>query len=261
MTRRPESESLPISLVAHTIFCPRRAWLEAMGERPPRTGQMAAGTAAHRRVDKPTVKDEAMTLRGVDVRHSELGYHGRIDRAERIGETALRLIEHKATPVKRRAEVSDANRVQLALQAMALEDQGHEVVEAGVYFTQHNTTVYIDLDGQREAAKSWVKATRDVVSSATAPEPLVDDPRCQRCSHRCCGGSAPSSGARAGEESWAGHLARFRRMAARGCCSIRRRSRADSILRVKLSRQRLEIRRLSYGASVVDHRWLPRFEN
>jgi hypothetical protein len=30
-------DPVPISLVAHHVFCPRRAWLEAMGSRPTRT--------------------------------------------------------------------------------------------------------------------------------------------------------------------------------------------------------------------------------
>ena len=30
---RAGREPLPISLVAHHVFCPRRAWLEAMGEK------------------------------------------------------------------------------------------------------------------------------------------------------------------------------------------------------------------------------------
>jgi hypothetical protein len=40
------SEPLPISLVAHHVFCPRRAWLEAAGENTD-TQQVAIGTAAH----------------------------------------------------------------------------------------------------------------------------------------------------------------------------------------------------------------------
>ena len=178
------AESIPISLVAHWQFCPRRAWLEAMGERPPRTGQMAEGLARHERVDHPTTREGSATLRGVDVRHSRLGFHGRIDRAERYGDSSLRLVEHKATPVRRRAEVTEANRLQLTLQTMALEDQGFTVGEAAVYFPNHHTTVYVELEEcDRVAAAEAVAATREVVNAPTAPLPLIDDPKCMRCSH------------------------------------------------------------------------------
>jgi hypothetical protein len=44
------TEPLPISLVAHQVFCPRRAWLEAAGETTD-TQQVAQGVAAHARAD------------------------------------------------------------------------------------------------------------------------------------------------------------------------------------------------------------------
>jgi CRISP-associated protein Cas1 len=43
---------IPISLVAHHAFCPRRAWLEAMGEST-HAHQMAVGVAAHRASGDP----------------------------------------------------------------------------------------------------------------------------------------------------------------------------------------------------------------
>jgi CRISPR-associated protein Cas1 len=46
---RPD-DLIPISLVAHHAFCPRRAWMEAMGETTD-THQMALGIAAHRASD------------------------------------------------------------------------------------------------------------------------------------------------------------------------------------------------------------------
>lgn len=48
----PDTEYLPISLVCHTVLCPRRTWLEANGEKTD-TYQMEAGYSAHRRVDSP----------------------------------------------------------------------------------------------------------------------------------------------------------------------------------------------------------------
>ena len=44
---RADREPLPISLVAHHVFCPRRAWLEAMGETTD-IHQMAVRLHEHR---------------------------------------------------------------------------------------------------------------------------------------------------------------------------------------------------------------------
>lgn len=175
--------SVPISMVAHWQFCPRRAWLESVGERAQYSAQMAEGTESHRRVDIPTTKDAA-TVRAMDVRHDGLGIHGRIDRVEMIDEDKVRLVEHKASPVKRQAQVSDANRIQLALQTMALEDQGLTVTDTEVFFSTHHRRVPVEIDSAlRVEAMSAVSATRDVIFASTAPVPRVDDPKCMRCSH------------------------------------------------------------------------------
>jgi len=50
MTTQMVSEPIPISLVVHAVYCPRRAWLESVGEKTD-TMQMQAGLDAHRRVD------------------------------------------------------------------------------------------------------------------------------------------------------------------------------------------------------------------
>lgn len=177
------SGSIPIGMVAHWKFCPRRAWLEAMDEKAPQSGQIAQGTTAHRRVDK-TSTTESDTVRGIDIRHRELGFHGRVDRVEKVSDSVIKLIEHKATPIRREPSVSDANRVQVTLQKLGLEDQGFTVAETAVYFSTHHKTVPLELTEEDvEEAQLALEHTRAVVQGETAPPPLVDDPKCMRCSH------------------------------------------------------------------------------
>jgi len=47
------AEPVRIGLVAHHVFCPRRAWLEVMGESTD-TAQVAVGVDAHRASDSPS---------------------------------------------------------------------------------------------------------------------------------------------------------------------------------------------------------------
>jgi hypothetical protein len=49
---RAGREPLPISLVAHHVFCPRRTWLETTGEKTD-THQMAVGLDEHHASDDP----------------------------------------------------------------------------------------------------------------------------------------------------------------------------------------------------------------
>ena len=60
-----DKNKIPISLVLQWVYCPRRAWLEAAGERTD-TYQMQVGYNAHRNVDDPMTK-RANEIRALEV--------------------------------------------------------------------------------------------------------------------------------------------------------------------------------------------------
>lgn len=174
---------LTIGLVAHHAFCPRRAWLEAHGERTD-TAQMAVGVVDHEAVDDSATSRPAR-LRAVDVASERLGVVGRCDSVERNPETgALTVVEHKANPVRRRSQVTDAQTVQLALQVLCLRESGQEVEGAAVWFSTTRTRVPLEITPDLlDAARELTAATRRSLSRSRPPAPLDDDRRCQSCSH------------------------------------------------------------------------------
>lgn len=179
--RGHREDPIPISLVSHYMFCPRRAWLETMGEKTD-SGQMAAGESAHRLTHDPA-SARSGEVRGVDVGHEEWGVVGKVDTLEKTPE-GLVIREYKATPVKRRTEVTEPMRVQLALQSACLQSKGHEVAGTEIYFTTHNRRVPVTLDARDyELAQAAVAETRATVAAPVAPAPLEDSPKCMRCSH------------------------------------------------------------------------------
>lgn len=175
-------DPLPISLVAHHVFCPRRAWLEAAGETTD-TQQVAVGAAAHEPTDDPGTS-RARRLRGVDIESTELGVLGRCDTVEVEDDGSLTVVEYKAAPRRRQADVTDAMRVQLTLQVQALGEMGFRVGGQAVYFTTSRERVPVDLTAADVAlAQQAVLDTRATLSAPNAPAPLEDDPRCTACSH------------------------------------------------------------------------------
>lgn len=175
------AESLPISLIAHQAFCPRRAWLESVGEKSD-SAQMQAGTSSHSRTDEAQASRK-QNLTAIDVFHDEWGVTGRLDVVTEHNE-GITIREYKATPVRRKVQITPAMRVQLALQRECLTSMGHRVVGTEIYFCTHNRTVPVELDDDDVAdARELVKKTRATVLSDTAPPPLEDSPRCTRCSH------------------------------------------------------------------------------
>ncbi|MGH2900085.1 MAG: CRISPR-associated endonuclease Cas1, partial [Solirubrobacteraceae bacterium] len=178
-----DDEDLTIGLVAHHVFCPRRAWLEEHGERTD-TVQMATGTVDHSAVDDATTS-RTTRLRAVDVRSPQLGLRGRCDSIE-IDDVdgSVAIVEHKSAPLRRRSEVTDAQAVQLALQARCLREAGQEVSGASVWFTTTRTRVDVALTPELEArAVHEVVETRRILTRDRPPAPLEDDTRCRSCSH------------------------------------------------------------------------------
>lgn len=172
---------LPISLVAHTVFCPRRAWLEAVGETVDHVN-IDAGVAAHKRVDARSGERDAQR-RSVEVVDDSLGVRGKCDVVEG-GPSGVRVTEFKTAPGRRSFTVTEAQRVQLALQGLCLRSMGHDVSSYAVHFVTSNRTVPVELvSDDFEVARRYVHETRTIVESKAAPPPLHDDPRCGRCSH------------------------------------------------------------------------------
>jgi CRISPR-associated protein Cas1 len=176
-------DDLTIGLVAHHVFCPRRAWLEVHGEKTD-TEQMAHGTADHATVDDPATS-RSTRRRAVDVSSQDLGISGRCDSIEIDEETGrMTIVEHKAAPLRRRSIVTEPQAVQLALQARCLREHGHDVEAASVWFTTTRARVDVELtpELERQAAEA-VAATRNSLASKKPPPPLDDDRRCHTCSH------------------------------------------------------------------------------
>lgn len=174
-------ELIPISLVAHHAFCPRRAWLEAAGEKAD-SYAMTAGVLAHTATDDPST-ERGDRHRAIDVSHSEWGIIGRVDTVERR-DGQLEVVEYKATPVRRKTEVTQPMRIQLALQTACLEEMGYHASRCSIYFTTQRRHLPVNLDSaDMENARAEVDRTRETVVSLIAPEPLSDDVRCMGCSH------------------------------------------------------------------------------
>jgi len=172
---------IPISLVAQHVYCPRRAWLEAAGEKTD-SYAMTAGELAHAATDDPTT-GRGGRKRAIDVTHPGLGITGRADTVEDQN-GRIQVVEYKATPVRRKAEVTPPMRVQLALQSACLREMGHDVSGCSVYFTTHRRRVSVQISNEdTEKAIAQATQTRLTVEASTAPEPLIDDPRCMGCSH------------------------------------------------------------------------------
>lgn len=180
-------------MVNEFVYCPRLAYLEWVQGEWDDNLDTVHGRFVHRRVDDEPASDvpaadeadpaRPQAARSVTLSSVELGAIARMDLMEVVG--------RRATPVdyKRGAAPDvplgayDPERVQLCLQGMILRDNGYEVVGGVLYFAGSKTRVEIAFDDALiEATRAAVAGLRALAASGRMPPPLVDSPKCVRCS-------------------------------------------------------------------------------
>lgn len=166
-------------------------------KRPGQTKHVQAATLFEetdtddKTVDEPReVNDEetrsTVHARSITLSSDSLGVIAKLDLAEAQG-NHVTPIDYKRGRPRREADGTAGawppERVQIALQALVLRDNGYQCDGGMLYFNETRQRVDVPLDdaliGQAEQA---VKGARAVYDSATIPPPLVDSPKCPKCS-------------------------------------------------------------------------------
>jgi CRISPR-associated protein Cas1 len=201
----------PARHVAEYVYCPRLFYfMQVEGVFVP-SADTEKGASVHQRVNRPSQPPSDATSSGQDDPESpqivrslaltseSLGLTGTLDLAEISGRTAVPVEYRKGRPRRSptasppqaagseesgRANVEPwpADRVQVGLQALLLEEAGYCVTEAVIYYAEEKLRLRlaIDDDVRRESLEALENARR--CAQGPRPLPLVNDPRCPRCS-------------------------------------------------------------------------------
>jgi CRISPR-associated endonuclease Cas1/CRISPR-associated protein Cas4 len=187
-----EAPLVPVRMVNEWVYCPRLAFLEWVDGEWADSGDTEEGRRAHVRVDAgggklpaPENTDEKpdFTARSVTLGSERLGIIAKIDLIE--GE------DGSVTPVDtkkgKRPHVAEGayepERVQVCAQALILEDAGYKVADGAIWYAGSRERVRIALDDElRAKTRAAIAELRLAAASGRLPPPLVDSPKCTRCS-------------------------------------------------------------------------------
>ncbi len=175
------------------VYCPRRFYLEhvegVFAVNPP----VMDGKLKHARVDDPRramrtrkTGDEFQT-RSVQLGSEKLGLIGVLDVVEEA-DGLLRPVEFKRGEKPRPEEGQpmywENDAVQLCAQALLLEEnQGKSVSEGVLYYMGSRDRVTVPITPElRAGTLVHVEQARALLNACQPPEPLVDSPRCPKCS-------------------------------------------------------------------------------
>lgn len=189
---------VPARILNEHVYCPRLAFLEWVDRRFEHNADTAEGTWVHRRVDdqrgRPSATPGAASATAgadsarprstaVTVGSERLGLIARIDLLESSGEAVVPVEYKRGSPRDGCVPLWEPEHVQLCAQVLLLRDAGYLVDHAEVYFAETRTRHRIECDDaiiertQEAIAELRANARREI-----PPPPLVDSPKCPRCS-------------------------------------------------------------------------------
>jgi CRISPR-associated endonuclease Cas1/CRISPR-associated protein Cas4 len=179
-------------MVNEYVYCPRLAFLEWVDGEWADSGDTEEGRRAHVRVDAgggklpaPADIDERpdFVARSVMLASERLGIIAKIDLVE--GEDGR--VSPIDTKKGKRPHVAEGayepERVQICAQALILEDAGYKVTDGAIWYAGSRERVRIALDDElRAKTRSAISNLRLTAAAGRLPPPLVDSPKCTKCS-------------------------------------------------------------------------------
>ena len=183
---------MPARMTNEYEYCPRLAYLEWVQGEWADSGDTVEGRYRHRRVDQPGTdlpapealeESPQLKARSITLSSNRLGLIAKMDVIETDGE--------QVTPVDfkrgKRPHVAhgayDPERVQLCVQGLILREHGYSCEEGILYFAESKERVRVTFDESLiNKTIAAVSGLRLIAQGGQMPQPLIDSPKCPRCS-------------------------------------------------------------------------------
>jgi CRISPR-associated protein Cas1 len=190
MTAPDLPDLLPARMVNEFVYCPRLAYLEWVQGEWDDSADTIEGRFAHRQVDLeapaevPAAPEGAPAVaRSLLLSSEALGVIARIDLVELDGTRAVPVDYKRGAVPDTEHRAHDPERVQLCLQGLLLRDNGYTCDRGVLYFAESRTRVEVPFDDELIAlTRRAVAGLRELAAAGRLPPPLVDSPKCVRCS-------------------------------------------------------------------------------
>lgn len=182
-------ELVPARMVNEFCYCPRLFFLEWVQARWQDNLDTVVGRDEHRRVDRPAgaapLPDEGplVAARSLQLTSERLGLVAKIDLVEGDGAAVRPVDTKKGHPPDTPEQAWEPERVQLCIQGLLLREAGYACDEGVLYFAAARRRVVVPFtDALVERTLQMVEELRQVAARDVPPPPLVDSPKCPRCS-------------------------------------------------------------------------------
>ena len=187
---------LPARMLNEFVYCPRLFYYEWVEGVFVDNRETVEGSLRHAKMDQksdalPPADDAAKSGDTIHSRSVTLSSetHRLIAKLDLIeGEAGwLTPVDYKRGSPREGSDGAlaawDTDRVQLAVQAIVLRENGYRCEEAVIYYVSTKQRVRVPIDeGLVGETLDALRRARDLAESRQMPPPLVDSPKCPRCS-------------------------------------------------------------------------------
>src|SRR6266478_927315 len=187
-----ETPLVPVRMVNEYVYCPRLAFLEWVDCEWADSGDTEEGRRVHVRLDAgggrlPAADDidekPDFSARSVTLASERLGIIAKMDLIEGEDGTVTPIDTKKSKRPHVAEGAYEPERVQVCAQALILEDAGYKVADAAIWYVGSRERVRIALDEElRATTRAAIANLRLAAAAGRLPPPLVDSPKCTKCS-------------------------------------------------------------------------------
>lgn len=183
----PESGPDPIALSAlqHWCYCPRQCALIHQEQAFAENVHTLRGRAVHATVDMPGFETRSglRMERALPIWSERLGLIGKADVVEFQSDGTPYPVEYKHGSRHKAAHIAACDDLQLAAQALCLEEMtGKTVIEGALFYATSKRRRVVPITAElRAAVETAAHAVRQMLTAAQMPAP-ADDARCKHCS-------------------------------------------------------------------------------
>jgi len=190
-----ENSYLPARMINEFSYCPRLFYLEHVDGLFVHNADTIEGASRHTRVDAKTDElpasdsipaDQKIHARSVTLSSDRHGIIAKLDLVEVTGNIATPVDYKRGSPRKLEdgtLTAWDPERIQLCAQALVLREHGFFCNEGIIFFWETRQRVRIVFDENLEAITlQSIAGARELIATRTMPPPLVNSPKCPRCS-------------------------------------------------------------------------------
>lgn len=180
-------DPIPVSALQHWAYCPRQCSLIHVEQVFEENLFTRRGQALHKRVDDPgfALRDGLRIERALPLFCDRLGLVGKADVVEFLPDGTPYPVEYKHGSRHKRADIAACDDLQLAAQALCLEEMlGRVVPEGALYYASSRRRRVVPLTAElRHRVEIAAAAVQALLATGRLPQPLNDD-HCRACSLR-----------------------------------------------------------------------------